>query len=373
MAVNPAWPMRSRRPAAPVCPACRGKAPRPGPVPIIAGPCRDLMPAPARAAASEAPRRPPWAGSGVAAGRPLGWVGGWCAGGGPAGGAAAGGVALAVAYPNLPEISSLTDYRPKLPLRVFSADGVLLGEFGEERRTFVPIAQMPQVMKDAVLAPRTRASTSTAASTTRAWLRAALEPTCATRAARARPPSRCRWRATSTCPPRRPSRARSTRSCWPEDRAPAEQGPDPRALHEPDLPRPARLRLRGGREIYFGKPLKDVTWPRRPCWPACPRRPRPTTRSPTRKRATRAPALHHRAHVRERLHHRGPARRGAGAAAALPHGPDRLPVHAEFVAETARQLVFAQYGEETYTRGLNVYLTVNSADQMVAYRACAAA
>ena len=34
-------------------------------------------------------------------------------------------LALAVAYPNLPEISSLTDYRPKLPLRVFSADGVL--------------------------------------------------------------------------------------------------------------------------------------------------------------------------------------------------------------------------------------------------------
>ena len=62
------------------------------------------------------------------------------------------GVALAVAYPNLPQISSLTEYRPKLPLRVFSADGVQLAEFGEERRNFMPIAQMPQVMKDAVLA-----------------------------------------------------------------------------------------------------------------------------------------------------------------------------------------------------------------------------
>ena len=62
------------------------------------------------------------------------------------------GVALAVAYPQLPEIASLTDYRPKLPMRVFSSDGVLLGEFGEERRNFTPIAQIPQVMKDAVLA-----------------------------------------------------------------------------------------------------------------------------------------------------------------------------------------------------------------------------
>jgi penicillin-binding protein 1A len=62
------------------------------------------------------------------------------------------GVALAVAYPQLPEIASLTDYRPKLPMRIFSSDGLLLGEFGEERRNFTPIAQIPQVMKDAVLA-----------------------------------------------------------------------------------------------------------------------------------------------------------------------------------------------------------------------------
>ena len=61
-------------------------------------------------------------------------------------------IALAVSYPNLPEIDSLTDYRPKLPMRVFSADGVLLGEFGEERRNFVPIEQIPKVMQDAVLA-----------------------------------------------------------------------------------------------------------------------------------------------------------------------------------------------------------------------------
>src|SRR3954469_18918087 len=63
-----------------------------------------------------------------------------------------GGVARAVAYPNLPDISELSDYRPKLPLRVFSADGVLIGEFGEERRNLTPIAQIPAVMKNAVLA-----------------------------------------------------------------------------------------------------------------------------------------------------------------------------------------------------------------------------
>src|ERR1700754_5233885 len=59
------------------------------------------------------------------------------------------GIARAVAYPNLPEIGSLTDYRPKLPMRIFSADGVLLGEFGEERSNFLPIGELPQAMQDA--------------------------------------------------------------------------------------------------------------------------------------------------------------------------------------------------------------------------------
>lgn len=62
------------------------------------------------------------------------------------------GLGLALAYPNLPDISGLTDYRPKLPMRVLSSDGVLLGEFGEERRSYLPIQQIPKVMQEAVLA-----------------------------------------------------------------------------------------------------------------------------------------------------------------------------------------------------------------------------
>ena len=61
-------------------------------------------------------------------------------------------IALSVAYPNLPETASLTDYRPKLPMRIFASDGVLVGEYGEERRNFTPIAEIPKVMQQAVLA-----------------------------------------------------------------------------------------------------------------------------------------------------------------------------------------------------------------------------
>jgi len=62
------------------------------------------------------------------------------------------GYALLVAAPNLPSLDTITDYRPKIPLRIYTADNVLIGEFGEERRNFVPIAEIPDVMKKAVLA-----------------------------------------------------------------------------------------------------------------------------------------------------------------------------------------------------------------------------
>ncbi|HYP69082.1 MAG TPA: penicillin-binding protein 1A [Thiobacillaceae bacterium] len=62
------------------------------------------------------------------------------------------GLAAALIYPNLPPLEALTDYKPKQPLRIYSSDGALLGEFGEERRAFVPIAKVPQRMKQAIIA-----------------------------------------------------------------------------------------------------------------------------------------------------------------------------------------------------------------------------
>ena len=59
---------------------------------------------------------------------------------------------LALLYPTLPSLETLTDYQPKIPLRVVSAEGDLIGEFGEERRAIVKIAEVPDVMKKAILA-----------------------------------------------------------------------------------------------------------------------------------------------------------------------------------------------------------------------------
>ena len=56
-----------------------------------------------------------------------------------------------VLIPGLPTLEAVTDYRPKLPLRVYTADNVLIGEFGQERRDFVPIAETPALLKNALL------------------------------------------------------------------------------------------------------------------------------------------------------------------------------------------------------------------------------
>ncbi len=60
--------------------------------------------------------------------------------------------AAILTYPTLPSLEALTDYRPKLPLRIYSTEGVLIGEFGEERRELVRIEEVPERMKLAILA-----------------------------------------------------------------------------------------------------------------------------------------------------------------------------------------------------------------------------
>jgi penicillin-binding protein 1A len=62
------------------------------------------------------------------------------------------GIVLVLAYPRLPSLEALTDYHPKIPLRVYTADGYLIGEFGEERRHFARIQDVPEAMKQAILA-----------------------------------------------------------------------------------------------------------------------------------------------------------------------------------------------------------------------------
>jgi penicillin-binding protein 1A len=67
-------------------------------------------------------------------------------------GVAVASLAVAIVYPNLPDLDSLTDYRPKQPLRVYTQDGALISEFGEERRSVVRLKDTPKSLRQAILA-----------------------------------------------------------------------------------------------------------------------------------------------------------------------------------------------------------------------------
>ncbi|MBF0159952.1 MAG: PBP1A family penicillin-binding protein [Magnetococcales bacterium] len=53
---------------------------------------------------------------------------------------------------DLPPLKNLADYRPNLVTRVFARDYQLMGEFFVERRQFVPLAEMPELLTRAFLA-----------------------------------------------------------------------------------------------------------------------------------------------------------------------------------------------------------------------------
>ena len=277
-------------------------------------------------------------------------------------------IALAVAYPNLPEISGLTDYQPKLPMRILSADGVLLGEFGEERRDFTPIAEIPKVMQQAVLAAEDARFYEHGGVDYKGVLRAGLANF-----------SGLGTQGASTIT------MQVARNFYLSTEKTLS-----RKIYEVLLALKIENKLSKDKilelymnqiylgqraygfaaasQAYFGKPLKDITVAEAAMLAGLPKAPSAFNPIANPKRAT---SRQH--YVLDRMLDNGFITREQRDAALeqklVYHQRPDLPVHAEYVAETARQLVFNQYGAEAYTRGLNVTLTINSADQMTAYRA----
>jgi penicillin-binding protein 1A len=122
-------------------------------------------------------------------------------------------------------------------------------------------------------------------------------------------------------------------------------------------------------ETYFGKPLKDVTIAEAAMLAGLPKAPSAYNPISNPKRA-KARQLH----IIDRMLENGFISEAQANAAKteelkVKSSADDTKIHAEYVAETVRQLIYAQYGEETYTRGLNVYTTLRAADQDAAYKA----
>jgi penicillin-binding protein 1A len=277
-------------------------------------------------------------------------------------------VALAVAYPNLPSIDSLTDYRPKLPLRVFSADGVLLGEFGEERRSFTPISQVPKVMRDAVLAiedarfyDHSGVDLVGIARATLAQLSEARSQGASTITMQV---ARNFYLSTEKTVTRKIYEILLT---WKIESQLTKDQILEAYMNQIFLGQRA-YGFAAASEIYFGKPLKDVSVAEAAMLAGLPKGPSIYNPIVNPKRATARQQ-----HIIDRMLDNGFITAEQAQAAREERLRYRTQAevagHAQFVAETARQLIYAQYGDEAYTRGLNIVVSVNSADQLVAHRA----
>ena len=278
-------------------------------------------------------------------------------------------VALAMAYPNLPDVSELADYRPKLPLRVYSAEGALIGEFGEERRNLTPIDDIPQIMKNAVLAVEDTRFFEHGGVDYKGMVRAVLANM-----------GRVKSQGASTIT------MQVARNVYL-----SSEKTFTRKIYEILLTFKLEHLLSknqileiymnqiylGNRaygfaaasEAYFGKPLREISVAEAAMLAGLPKAPSAYNPLVNPKRA-RIRQLY----IIDRMEASGFISPDQAAVARseqvrLRTGPDNTRIHAEYVAEMARQLIFAQYGDEAYTRGLNVYTTLNSAEQDTAYKA----
>ncbi len=278
------------------------------------------------------------------------------------------GLALAVAFPNLPDISDLVDYRPILPLRVYSADGVLMGEFGEERRNLTRLRDIPKPMIDAVLAVEDARFYEHGGVDYKGMMRAALANL-----------SNLKSQGASTIT------MQVARNVYL-----SSEKTYTRKIYEVLLTFKLEHMLSkdqileiymnqiflGNRaygfaaasEAYFDRALKDVSIAQAAMLAGLPKAPGANNpiRNPKRARARQL-------YVIDRMVETGFITAAQGDMAReeplkISTGVDAMRIHGEFVAETVRQMMYTQYGSQTYTRGLNVYTTIKSADQDAAYR-----
>jgi penicillin-binding protein 1A len=277
-------------------------------------------------------------------------------------------IAMAVAFPNLPDISDLSQYRPKLPLRVFSAEGDLIGEFGEERRNFTPIQAIPKVMTDAVLTIEDA----------RFYQHGGVDYLGVVRAGLANVgKAKSQGASTITMQVARnvylSSEKTFTRKIYEilltfklEHLLSKDQILEI-YMNQIFLGNRA-YGFAAASEAYFGKALKDITLAEAAMLAGLPKAPSAYNPISNPKRA-RSRQLY----ILDRMLEGGLITAEEAASAKKQELKVKAMTnvrsgHAEYIAETVRQLMYAQYSDETYTRGLNVYTTIRSNDQEVAYK-----
>ncbi|MGE5648962.1 MAG: penicillin-binding protein 1A [Bacillota bacterium] len=276
---------------------------------------------------------------------------------------------LAMAYPNLPPLDALTDYRPKIPLRIYSADNVLIGEFGEERRNLVRIKDVPDVMKKAVLAIEDDRFYEHGGVDYIGIARAAFHNL--TGGAKQGASTITQQVARNFFLSSEQTLKRKLYEAllaWKIEQSLSKDQILEIYMNQIYLGQRA-YGFASAAQIYFGKNLHDITAAEAAMLAGLPKAPSAynPVANPKRARARQQYILQRMA----QLGYITPAEyeQAKGQALKVKTNTNEFGVHAEYIAEMTRQLVYDQFKEDTYTRGLNVYTTILKADQEAAYQA----
>ena len=278
------------------------------------------------------------------------------------------GFAAVLVFPTLPSLEVLTDYQPKIPLRVYSADGKLIGEFGEERRAVVTIGEVPKPMIDAILA----------AEDERFYQHSGVDYVGVARAALSNFASGGVRQGASTITmqvarnfflSKEKTLTRKFNEMLLAFKIEANLGKDQILelyLNQIYLGQRA-YGFAAAAQIYFGKRLPELTLAEAAMLAGLPKAPSRYNPIANPKRAKLRQQ-----YVLRRMHELQLITDKQFAAAerqpvAVKKEINEFPVHAEFFAEMVRQVLYERYQEDAYTKGIRVYTTLLTSHQEAAY------
>jgi penicillin-binding protein 1A len=277
-------------------------------------------------------------------------------------------ISIAVLYPQLPDISSLKNYQPKQPLRVYTADGVEIGGFGSEKRQYLPIDQIPKLMRDSLLAVEDARFYEHPGIDVIGVMRAIVANLTGGRTQGAS--TITQQVARTFFLTREKTLSRKLKEAMLSLKIEQALTKDQiLALYMNQIYLGARAYgFAEAAQTYFGKPLAELEIAECAMLAGLPQNPYNANpiKSPERARARQLVVL-------ARM-------RAAGVIDEAQYvdakdrkldvrDPGDVEVHAEYVAEMARQQVYARYGEKAYTAGMKVVTTLRASDQQAAWKA----
>lgn len=282
---------------------------------------------------------------------------------------------FAIVYAQLPDMTSVRSYAPKLPLKIWSADKQLLAEYGEERRDFVPIAELPKHVKLAILAAEDAEFYEHSGVDFSGIGRALISNILSGR--------KGQGGSTITMQVARNCFLSSEKSYM---RKLYEVAIATKLEHELTKDQILEIYVNqiylgqraygfgSAARTYFGRPLKELTIGEAATLAGLPVAPSAYNPVVNNRRATmrrnyvlgRMATLGYISEQKKQEEQAKPVYVQDAVADAVA-GKRSLKVHAEYATELARQLVYDIFRDDAYSRGLNVYLTIDSRAQQAAW------